>query len=190
VKKEFDFTVRHVCGDCNGNWMSDIESRARNSVLGLILGEGPPSTREEQQHLATWCFLKALSVELGRPKEHRPTFPPGLYPAFRKEQRPPTTSCAIYLARRGEIPRHNPTYIWFRTQGGRRRGPDGTEFDQYETTMLIGHFVMQVAGLIAPVKLQVQPDERHVVLWPELPGEGIDWPPRVQFADVVDNKLV
>jgi hypothetical protein len=190
IKKEFDFAVKHVCGDCNGRWMSDIETRARDAVLSLVLGDGPPETEREQQNLATWCFLKALSVEIGRPGEHVPTYPPAIYPAFRIERRPPTTSCAIYLARRSEIPAKNPTDIWFGTQGGKFKGPDGTLFDHYKLKMLIGHFVMSVSGLIAPVKLQVEPDEWHVVLWPELPGDGILWPPTRQFIDVVNNELL
>lgn len=190
LKREFDFTVKHVCSTCNGGWMSDIESRARDSVLSLILGGDPPKSPREQEALATWCFLKSLSVELGRPDEHQPTFPAGIYPAFRQQRRPPPTSCAVYLARRSEIPRRNPTYIWFATQGGKFQGPDATLFDHYKTSILIGHLVVQISGLIAPVKLQVDPDEWHVVLWPELPGENVVWPPTSQFLDVVNNELL
>lgn len=191
LKKEFDFTVKHVCDDCNGTWMSDIETRARNPVLSLVLGNEPPTSKRDQLALATWCFLKALSVEIGRPAEHTPTFPPGIYPAFRQEKRPPPTSCAIFLGRRSEIPRSNPTYIWFGTQGGKLpAGPEGILFDYYKARILIGHFVMEVSGLIAPVKLQVDTDEWHVVLWPELPGNGIVWPPARQYIDVVNNELI
>jgi hypothetical protein len=79
----FDLTVPRVCPDCNHHWMSDMESRVRSIALPLIRGEPKKVLRpDEQSRLASWCFLKALTLEIGRPTEHVPTFPEFLYPAF------------------------------------------------------------------------------------------------------------
>ena len=172
--------------------MSDIESRARNSVLRLVLGGDAPRTEKEQEQLATWCFLKALSVELGRPEDHRPTYPPGMFQAFAQHRKPPPTTAVVIIGRRSTIPTKLPTYIWFETQGESFKpwGEDGATADGYRASFVVGHFVFKVAGILAPVHLKMETDDWHVELWPSLRGPEIEWPPPSQFIDFVDGVLV
>ncbi len=81
--KIVDLTVRHVCSECNHHWMSDMESRIRDVALPLTRGEHASLSEPDVQRLAAWGFLKAITLELGRPNEHTPTYPPAIYSGFR-----------------------------------------------------------------------------------------------------------
>lgn len=196
MKRYFDYTVPHVCKTCNSGWMSDIESRASydGDVLRMVLGvPEPPPSREAQTKLASWCFLKAITLELGRPEAHEPTYPRTVYEAFKRDKTPPRKACSIALGLR-TIPARasNPVFLWHKSQGRIFPvGPGGVYRETgYLTTLLIGHLVIDVAGLLRPLNAQLDHGEGFVPLWPSLPGKEFPWPPSKRFSGVVNNDLV
>jgi hypothetical protein len=167
--RAFDLTVPRVCPDCNHHWMSDMETRTRNLALALIRDERTSLSGAEQRKLASWCFLKVLSLEIGRPEEHPPTFPDAMYTGFCRFQHPPLTSCAILIGRRHlEHADGSPApFIWFNSQGQKHPFPGVGDVGGYRTSLAIGHLVIDVIGLFADIALQLQDaDPRLVRIWP------------------------
>jgi hypothetical protein len=201
LRRYFEITVPHVCRPCNGGWMSDIETKASSNgeVLRLVLGvTEPPLTRGRQTDLATWCFLKALTAELARPENHTPTYPREMYAQFKRDKRPPRTACSIALGFRTMVATEpDPVFVWSHSQGrnfpidqrGIDSGASATETG-YLTTILIGHLVIDVAGLLRPLDAQLNHGEGFVPFWPELPGKAFAWPPPKRFTGVADDDLV
>jgi hypothetical protein len=178
--RAFDLTVPHVCPDCNHHWMSDMESQTRDLALALIRNQKASLTTKEQRTLAAWCFLKVLSLEIGRPADHQPTFPEAMYTGFRRFQRPPLSSCAVLLGRRHLQPdeRSRVPFIWFKSEGQQRSFPEVGDVLGYRTALAIGHLVIDVLGLFATVDLRLEDlDPRLIRIWPiaadevELPAE-------------------
>lgn len=182
----FDLTVKRVCQDCNNHWMSDMETRTRNLALSLIRGEQESLSAAEQRRFAAWCFLKVLSLELGRPPEHEPTFPDAMYSGFHRFQHPPISSCAVLVGRR-DLPTDDRIvpYIWFHTQGQDHAVPDVGDVRGYRTALAIGHLVVDVLGVFANAQLHVEDaDPRLVRLWPRR-SRSIRLPSE-RFEDIED----
>lgn len=193
VKARFDLTVPHVCGRCNHGWMSLLESAVAEHAKPLILGTGgPPYTEADQVLLATYCFLKALSLELGRPSDQQATYPRELYQGMRKHQKPPL-GCSIAIGAREPIPAGDPIYVWFQSQAlpYETESPIGPpSADGYHTTLVIGHLVIDVAGVLVPVQAEMDHGERFVKFWPHAPGESIGWPPPALFTGFGPDGLI
>ena len=194
VKAKFELTVRHVCANCNHGWMSDMETAVKPWAMALILGTGgrPPATESEQLLLATYCFLKALSLELGRPKDQLPTYPAILYRGTKEHQTPPL-GCSIAIGARTPIPAGSPIYVWFQSQAipyETVRPRVSSTAEGYHTTLLIGHLVIDVAGVLVAAQADMDHGERFVKLWPALPGKSIVWPPAELFTGVGPDGLV
>jgi hypothetical protein len=186
VRNLFDLTVKHVCTDCNHHWMSDIESRARPIALALIRGvEERKLTAPEQRHLATWCFLKAVTAELGRPPDERPTYPTWIYEGLRQHQHPPHV-CLVTVGLRDNL--GDPElFVWWKSEG-RQYTLGGTRVaDGYRTAIAIGHLVIDVIGVLAPAKLEVEDDGRLLRIWPV--SGPLDWPPPERFKAVINDDL-
>ena len=54
----FEATLKDVCVECNGGWMSDIEAAAKPFALPLMLGRSIALASEAQRKLALWAYLK------------------------------------------------------------------------------------------------------------------------------------
>lgn len=185
-----DLTVDHVCPDCNHHWMSDIETNSRGLVLPLIEGEMAPKTfnAAEMQQIATWCFMKALTLELGRPPEQPRTYPDVLYSGFRKHKTPPH-GCLVSIGVR-DIPEDPPTFVWFKSEGRVHHAVPGMgDLAGYRTALAIKHLVFDVIGVIAPAPIHVNDfDQRFFQIWPIT--SDLDWPPPVHFAGIANNDLI
>lgn len=55
-----EFTAKCVCGECNGGWMSNIESAAIPIMTPMIQGEAVQLDRNAQDIVARWLGLKAI----------------------------------------------------------------------------------------------------------------------------------
>lgn len=176
----FDLTVPHVCPDCNHHWMSDMETQTRDIALPLIRGDRVSSlSAADQAQLASWCFLKVISLEIGRPAEDERTYPDAIYTGFRRFKHPPVSSCAVSIGRRDIDPDDPRTlYIWFKSQGQKRTFPALGDLNGYRTALVIGHLVIDVIGIYANVALHLDDDSRLVRIWPavhpsvDLPSES------------------
>jgi hypothetical protein len=186
-----DLTVRHVCPDCNHHWMSDIESQSRSVVLPLIQGAEDITLDERaQRQLATWCFLKVITLELGRPADEPTTYPPTIYEGF-KAYKHPSTTCLITIGFR-EMSNAVPVFVWFKSQAQTHHtGPLVGDVPGYRTTLTIGHLVLDVIGLLDPRTKPVMEDsdDRLLTIWPVQPG-GVNWPPSKRFSGIANDDLV
>jgi hypothetical protein len=54
----FEATLKEVCVECNGGWMSKIEASAKPFALPLMLGRSIALAPEAQRELALWAYLK------------------------------------------------------------------------------------------------------------------------------------
>jgi hypothetical protein len=92
----FDLTVRRVCRDCNGGWMSRLEEAAKPLLVPLILGGSALLGAEDRQLLATWALLRVIMAEyidptqISAPEAHRRW-------VF-KERKPPRHGVYIWMA--------------------------------------------------------------------------------------------
>jgi hypothetical protein len=194
TKTYFDLTVKHVCNECNHGWMSTLEDDAKGIALPLILGQDAPHREDEQKTLASWCYLKAISLELGREGDdligHPPTYPVGAYIGFKQHGYPPPYSSVVYLGVR-EIRETSPTFVWWASQRLKFPGnPPVPEVDGYTTTLLIGHLAIRVMGILAAGRLKPEGDDWWSILWPDTAGEAFRWPPPKRFSGIVDDELV
>jgi hypothetical protein len=193
-KARFDLTVKHVCGTCNHGWMSQMESDARPHVSPLIHGLGGlPRDADDQRLVASYCFLKALSLELGRPKDEQATYPPGLYRGLKEYRHPPYLGCSIAIGARETSVETEPTYIWLKSLGQRydTDGPPATTTDGYRTYLLLGHLVLDVAGVFVAAQAVIDHGDRMVKIWPDQPGDTVQWPPAGgRFIGISNNELV
>lgn len=162
-----DMTVPHVCPTCNHGWMSNIETRARRVALPLIKGEGVISLPEpDQRVLASWCFMKVISLEIGRPPDQPRTYPDYIYTGFRKFRYPPGTSCVVSVGIR-DMPSGDP-YAWFRSEGNKHTFPILGETPGYRTALVVGHLVIDVFGVLDPrAELHLEDDDPRLTrIWP------------------------
>jgi hypothetical protein len=192
--KLFEIVLPHVCKTCNGGWLSDLESRAKPHVFPFILGNTPdPPSERGMRLLASWCYLKTISLELGRNPEQRSTHDWSVYRSFKESGVPPHPNCSLALGYR-EIKETNPVFLWWRSQGGvnfRTGQPGIGPIDGYHTTVLIGHLVIDVFGTGLPVNLDVEHGDGFHVLWPLAhTGGTFHWPPEKRFAGIKDNELI
>jgi hypothetical protein len=187
VRNLFDLTVDHVCPNCNHHWMSDIESRAQPIALPLIQKDvAKMLSPTQQRRLATWCFLKVITAELGRPAHEKPTYPDWIYEGFGQHHHPPDV-CLISIGFRDDL--GDPElFVWWKSEGHEYALADGREANGYRTTIAIGHLVIDVLGVLVPAKLEVEDDRRLLRIWP-VSTRSLQWPPADRFKAVVNNDL-
>ena len=56
-------TVRVVCADCNNQWLSGIQSRAKPILIPLIKGDRTVLGIEAQQRVSAWCAMATMTAE-------------------------------------------------------------------------------------------------------------------------------
>jgi hypothetical protein len=59
----FSSTLKDVCQTCNSTWMSDVEELTKDLVLPMLRDEGVTLGKEEELCLATWAYIKVLTLE-------------------------------------------------------------------------------------------------------------------------------
>lgn len=184
-----DLTVPHICPDCNHHWLSDMESRVRDIALPLIEGDAAPRilTEKDQERLAAWCFLKTISVDLGRPLYEKRTYTDAIYTGFKRFKMPPQ-GCLISIGFR-EMPEDPPMFVWFRTQRENHPDPFLGDLRGYRAAFAIEHLVIDVIGVFAASAVQVHDaDQRLMQIWPVKADLG--YPPALRFKGVVNDDLV
>ena len=96
------------------------------------------------------------------------------------------------MSARETIVESNPIFIWFSNQAlsYNTPGPPPLTSPGYHTTLMIGHLVMDVAGVFVPAHADVDHGEHFVKLFPALPGEDITWPPQKLVKGIGDEGLI
>jgi hypothetical protein len=164
-----------------------MESQSRDLALPLIRGEAITLDFNQQVQVASWCFLKAITLELGRPSGDYPnTYEPEVYQGFRQHLVPPL-SCLITVGRREIV---SDVFVWFKSQRETHHtGPPAGDIDGYRTALVIRHLAIEVFGVYrVPANVKGDDDARWLQIWPPS-NEPLDWPPTGNFR-LVDDALV
>src|SRR5258708_1125258 len=166
--------------------MSDLETKVRNIALPLVEGVETPRTlnKNELRLLARWCFMKVITLELGRPAYEKPTYPPEIYSGFKRFKQPPN-GCVISIGFR-EIAEDPPLFVWFRSQGQDHALPPMSDLPGYRTALSVQHLVIDVIGVLAAAAIHMHDsDSRLIQIWPF--QANLDWPPPARFKGVINN---
>jgi hypothetical protein len=183
----FEHTVRHVCTTCNNGWLSTIESQAKRHVLPFVLGTAGARTMTAAglEHVARWGYLKAISLELGRPNDLTQLHSAQIYADFRREKQPPFPNCSLALGVRDFGDEPHPIFVWWESHSidMETEPPFSMRFTGYQTVLIIGCVVVSVIGTQIPVTPDVDHGQGFNVLWPTIPNGGeFQWPPKHRFT--------
>lgn len=63
VKPLRDWQIKCVCADCNGVWMSQLETRLKPIMRPLILGRRARLSDADKEAIATWAILKVMVTQ-------------------------------------------------------------------------------------------------------------------------------
>lgn len=168
-----NLTVKSVCPECNGGWMSQLEERAKPVLLPMIEGRAPVRLgSRDAETVATWAVKTALVSG----SEFTPPAPREFYTELR-EARAPVGNVRVWIGRTPHLQAHS---IDFRPMKVGRKGEDPPDRENgYQAVLSVGHLVLYVIGWKGPkpqlnrvfshfgdtALVKVWPFERLVV-WP------------------------
>lgn len=184
-------TVRIVCGDCNGGWMSEIEAKALPYVAPMIKGEQIRLDRDAQNAIATWAALKAVVARYSH-SPPLPTIEDEWMEWFRSKRTIPKSWQVWLSAYRGKWygaayegfnvhDRYSMMPPWWTTD--RQKLQEFLHSAKYKgllASFIFGHLAIKVFGVrrlrVTNVKqgsfVKVAPSKRRIY-----------WPPRVAFDE-------
>jgi hypothetical protein len=185
------FTTKRLCGSCNNGWMSELESRVRKTMGGLINDISLVLNREQQESLALWASKTAMVIEGA--KQSKNNF-------YSVEQRHgfrstlvPLPDTAIWL---GRCAQSNMLHGEARKLHPRKSATPNPLDDGCATTFVIGRLVIQLLSVKCKpetgqrnliIQMREGPWERKLVqVWP-IERERVNWPPSDSFNDLDDG---
>lgn len=164
----FAQTVKAVCAECNGGWMSDIEAAAKPLLQQLVYGRGRRLHLGEQRILANWALLKACVFDEVHPLER---VVPDAHRRYLYEHRqPPPDGLWIRLGTyAGDEVGH---YAYQALDLGRK------EPTVYFVTITVGMLLFQTSGSLLPEwefdRVPFPPELGLVKIWPSSGGVELD----------------
>ena len=168
-------TVKGVCKECNGGWMSDTEVAVKPYLLPAMQGKGQRYSEKAQLALATWALKTALVV--GAKGGYQPTPREFLHNLERK--RAPDQKVRIWI---GATPHPEMTYIDHRTLKIRGSASDEPPpaANGYATVLSIGHIAFYVIGWsVSKPRTEFVYRDFGGSMNPLWPSRGlVKWPPR------------
>lgn len=137
AQRPFQLTVRAVCENCNGGWMSAIENETKHLASGMIQGRARVLHKEGQRTLAVWAALKAMMFACTAPEL---PLRRGLFSRMLEDPGEPPPRTYVWVARAdGE----NPAF-W--SASGLVAGEEeasGAYPPLYISTLSVNHLVVQ-----------------------------------------------
>jgi hypothetical protein len=150
VPTGFRLKVAALCTDCNTNWLSPIERRAKPKLMSWMAGIHSPLTLDEQRLLSFWTIKTAMTVQLAQSRtqhvipidqysalhQARTQPPPGFH-VWIQAQQPEWKSANVY-ASRPVWTDQGPAYeirLEFRQLHLRLIGSDSANHDQIAKTV-------------------------------------------------------
>lgn len=187
-----EIKTRHVCGACNGGWMSDLENRVQRLVAPLLVDLAVPLDASEQAALARWAIKTAIVLEATGPQDHESLYTAPDRDRVRASEAPPPGT-VVWVGRAAS---DRDLFV-----SGRRllqpmavrpsRSPFPLEAG-YATTLGLGRLVMQVLRLrlaadsaTPSLTIYPRPGPWHELLLQISPQRRslVQWPPRATFSD-------
>jgi hypothetical protein len=182
-----EIKVGTVCNECNGGWMSTLESDNIPHMKPMILGTST-TLNEHQQHLICEWGVKTSMVSdsmKGRKAPNR---------FYRKEE-------CIALKEANEIPSRSMIWIGGLDEPNHLNnsgtdfslmGQDGSKIARASvSTFVAGHFAIQILtvhpieGHTAQIQVPSKPgdwDNMLIPVWP-IQSPTVAWPPKVSFTN-------
>jgi hypothetical protein len=181
-------TVGGVCQrNCNGGWMSQLETDAQPVLTSMILGQVRTLSAEDQTLIARWAFKTALMVALRYKQSH---IPRDHYHWFYERQIPPS---GVWITLASYDGTRFVNWLFEGKHFAVNRDDQSRRVPMYLTTITIRHLVLQVwgsgdydqTGDMPP--RPTRPARPFVVrVWP-IKHPMRRWPP---FADMTDDLLL
>jgi hypothetical protein len=185
------FTTKRICGSCNNGWMSELESRVRKTMGGLINDISLVLNREQQQSLALWASKTAMVIE-GAKQSKNNFYSVEQRHSFRRTLAPPPDT-AIWL---GRCAQSNMLHGEARKLHPRKSATPNPLDDGCATTFVIGRLVIQLLSVKCKpetgqrnliIQMREGPWERRLAqVWP-IERERVNWPPPDSFNDLDDG---
>jgi len=172
-----------VCHDCNGGWMSDLETRASPLLRSMLSGQPRSIGAEEQAFLATWAVKTDMAWQT-TPQSFRGT-PLADYRHLREHKLPPPNA-------RVRVGRYVGTALPWAAHNSAHLGSNPERIDLehdpegHWAIMHIDKIVFEVFGSNDPTRLPSlhKPELSGPVmldLWPS--DEPRRWPPQAIIND-------
>ena len=173
-----DFKARVVCGDCNHDWMSSLETNAMKRLPPLVHGLPTRLSRVDCVVLARWAAKTGLMFQASEPEANRvvdPRFFADLYNAGNPSGLPSTLRVWI-----GAVDAHGARS---RSFAGTLRPAAQAEVRYFTVLLAFDHVTFMVTGC-DDGWLLAQLDLGHLKnCWHEISRRrsGLRWPPRYTF---------
>jgi hypothetical protein len=182
-----------VCDPCNSGWMSALETDARPSLVRMMMGEGPLRVPGQAARIiALWSVKTSMMFHSTMPAT--PVIPPQHHHEVFKTRLPPRQTWVFigrYTGEEFRMGRYHMRPLAFAlgpNDGGGVR-PNG-----YSVTLIIGHFIAQVIGILAEKRVTIDIPTGFPLLsiWPALPWNVLGRRNRVDDRTLthVENAIV
>ena len=172
--KEPAFRTRAFCRECNGGWMSRLESDVQEVLEPLLFCRSLVLTAAHQRLLTLWVTKTVLAFQS---IEHPTTTfarPKHFTELFRSQA--PLADSQIWL---GANDHGEPA--WYRAHGVRVPAGDPSRFDGFGSTLTVGHAVFyMLVGYDRPIGLRLRYEAAAAFkeIWPGR-ARPVSWPPRL-----------
>ena len=182
-----DVTTDAVCRQCNGGWMSDLETRASQLLPSMIAGERRGLTPDDHAFLAVWATKTVMTWQTTN-QQARP-IPLADYRWLRTQLTPPP----LTLVQLGQfVGTAFPYFGYCQAHLWRGGAPDVPEHATSDLTphahreaLTIGPLLFEVFGSCDGIPVTHRfpdlPGDVMLDIWPGI-GPSI-WPPRLAFND-------
>ncbi len=172
-----EFRLPDVCPDCNNGPLSAIERTSKETLLGLMDGQGRVLAPEDQRLIAAWAQLKAITYDA---TQTSPVLPRSL--GKRLLASGPIREFGVML---GKYDSRSPLEVSL-IRHHSTLSMNGTQQPVWvsRTTLIFGNLILSAAIVVdgwLPVEFLVHRDVAEAVdIWPPKIGDerrSVSWPP-------------
>lgn len=181
--------LRVACVNCNGGWMSMIETAGKQIMVELIGGTCKSISVEQQLDLCRWVMLKAIVSEFTDPATMAISLSDRMY--LKNNRSVPPTRWKIWIGQfLGGDPQYSRSYSHTGTAAIKMGEvvPDGIACNEQSTTFVFGELMMYATSSATGLVEHNSPDRSLVQIWPPL-GHEIPWPPALPLGDDQVEKI-
>jgi len=184
LSKEPEITTPVVCKSCNGEWMSDLETWASQTIDPLIRQDSHQALSvDDQAWLAVWATKTVMTWMTVPPGVG--LIPPEDYRWLRTYKLPPP-KFRVRVARRGATRQRLPWSFFVPTRLGDIGNPEPAPTDIHRSILVFGHLILDIASPITVDGREPPPLDNGTFaldIWPGDPPQLLVWPPTHSFEE-------